>query len=78
VLGWLSFGEGFHNNHHQHPNSARMGERWYELDLGWLAIRACERLGLIWDVRRSDRVGFVVERTIGERALPEQRRNRSI
>jgi stearoyl-CoA desaturase (delta-9 desaturase) len=51
VLGWLSFGEGFHNNHHAYPRSARMGHAWYELDLGWLAIRALAAVGLVRDVR---------------------------
>jgi stearoyl-CoA desaturase (delta-9 desaturase) len=51
LLGWLSFGEGFHNNHHAHPGSARMGFRWHELDLGWLAVRALAALGLIREVQ---------------------------
>lgn len=52
LLGVLSFGEGFHNNHHAAPACARLGRRWYELDLGWLAILGLERLGLVWDVHR--------------------------
>jgi len=55
VLGLISFGEGFHNNHHAFPSSARMGHAWWELDLGWLAIRVFERLGLVWDVRAIGR-----------------------
>jgi fatty-acid desaturase len=47
LLGVLSFGEGFHNNHHAFPRSARMGMRPAELDLGWLVILALERLGLV-------------------------------
>jgi len=47
LLGVLSFGEGFHNNHHAFPGSARMGLRPAELDLGWLVIRALERVGLV-------------------------------
>lgn len=50
LLGLLSFGEGFHNNHHARPNSARMGERPGELDLGYLVIRLMERMGWIWGV----------------------------
>lgn len=53
-LGLLSFGEGFHNNHHAYPRSARMGHAWYELDLGWLAIRALRALGLVWDVLEAE------------------------
>ncbi len=46
VLGVLSFGEGFHNNHHAFPKSARMGMRPSELDLGWAVIWLLERVGL--------------------------------
>lgn len=38
VLGYLSFGEGFHNNHHAFPKSAKLGLKWYEIDFGWYAI----------------------------------------
>lgn len=55
LLGWLSFGEGFHNNHHAHPGSARMGFRWYELDLGWIVVRAMEAAGLVTGVRAFGR-----------------------
>ncbi|MCB9793796.1 MAG: acyl-CoA desaturase [Alphaproteobacteria bacterium] len=51
LLGALSFGEGWHNNHHRYPGSARMGLAWYELDLGYLAIRAFERLGWVSEVQ---------------------------
>jgi stearoyl-CoA desaturase (delta-9 desaturase) len=59
VLGVLSFGEGFHNNHHANPGSARMGEAWYELDLGYILILGLERLGLVWDVRATGSRGDV-------------------
>ncbi len=38
----LTFGEGWHNNHHAHPTSARHGLAWYELDLNWIGIRALQ------------------------------------
>ena len=41
----LTFGEGWHNNHHAHPRSARMGLAWYEVDLTYGLIRILERLG---------------------------------
>ncbi|MCB9655290.1 MAG: acyl-CoA desaturase [Deltaproteobacteria bacterium] len=50
-LAWISFGEGWHNNHHKFPRSARLGLAWWELDLGFLFLRSLEKLGLIWDVR---------------------------
>jgi fatty-acid desaturase len=47
----LTFGEGWHNNHHAHPVSARHGLAWYELDLNWIAISTLRKLGLVWDVK---------------------------
>ena len=55
LLGWISFGEGFHNNHHALPRSARMGITSVEFDLGWLVILALERCGLIRQVRSWSR-----------------------
>ncbi len=51
LLGVLSFGEGFHNNHHRYPASARMGRRWWELDLGYGVICVLAALGLVHDVQ---------------------------
>src|SRR5688572_12211896 len=48
----LTFGEGWHNNHHAHPTSARHGLRWYEIDLNWLGIRALQFLGLAHGIKR--------------------------
>jgi stearoyl-CoA desaturase (Delta-9 desaturase) len=58
LLAIPSLGEGFHNNHHAFPNSAIIGLRRSEIDLGYLIICGLERLGLAWDVVRpgSDRV----------------------
>ena len=47
----LTFGEGWHNNHHAHPTSARHGLAWYELDLNWIGIKTLEALGLAWDLK---------------------------
>lgn len=49
----LTFGEGWHNNHHAFPTSARHGRRWWEIDLSWLLIRGLARTGWIWDIRTS-------------------------
>jgi stearoyl-CoA desaturase (delta-9 desaturase) len=38
-VGLLAWGEGWHNNHHAFPFSARHGLRWYELDVTWLTVR---------------------------------------
>lgn len=42
----ISFGEGWHNNHHAHPTSARHGLAWYEFDPSWLLIKALKYFGL--------------------------------
>ena len=47
----LTFGEGWHNNHHAYPTSARQGLVWRELDISWLQIRLLAWLGLAWDVK---------------------------
>ena len=47
----VTFGEGWHNNHHAHPTSARHGLMWYELDLSWLQIRLLEKLGIARNVK---------------------------
>src|SRR5258708_9629087 len=47
----LSFGEGWHNNHNAHPQAARHGLAWYEVDFNWYGLCALRALGLIWDVK---------------------------
>ena len=42
----LTFGEGWHNNHHMWPTSARHGTAWYQFDMNWIAIRIFEKAGL--------------------------------
>jgi len=42
----VSFGEGWHNNHHAHPTSARHGLAWYEFDPSWLLVKALRFLGV--------------------------------
>jgi fatty-acid desaturase len=46
----LTFGEGWHNNHHAFPQVARHGLTWYEIDLNWYGITALRKLGLAWDI----------------------------
>ncbi len=47
----VTFGEGWHNNHHAYPTSARHGMVWRELDVTWLQITLLGKLGLAWDIR---------------------------
>jgi stearoyl-CoA desaturase (delta-9 desaturase) len=60
----ISFGEGWHNNHHAHPTSARHGLAWYEFDPSWLLIRVLRRLGIAKKVQAA---------TVNSRLVSEQR-----
>jgi stearoyl-CoA desaturase (Delta-9 desaturase) len=51
LLALLTFGEGWHNNHHHYPGSARQGFFWWELDLTYYGLRALALLGLVWDLK---------------------------
>jgi fatty-acid desaturase len=51
LVALLSFGEGWHNNHHAHPTSARHGLAWYEIDMSWMTIRLLQLVGLAKSVR---------------------------
>jgi stearoyl-CoA desaturase (delta-9 desaturase) len=43
----LSWGEGWHNNHHAFQFSARLGLRWFEFDIVWVMIRVLKIFGLV-------------------------------
>ncbi len=51
LLALITFGEGWHNNHHHFPGSARQGFRWWELDLTWMGLKLLSWLGLIRDLK---------------------------
>jgi stearoyl-CoA desaturase (delta-9 desaturase) len=50
LVGLVSNGEGWHNNHHAAPRCAAHGRRWWELDVSYLTIRTLSLAGLAWDV----------------------------
>jgi len=52
LVAIFTFGEGWHNNHHAHPTSARHGLKWYEVDLNWYGIWALQKLGLAWQIQK--------------------------
>ena len=54
LCGILTNGEGWHNNHHADPRSARHGHRWWELDLTYMTLCLCERIGLVWNISRPN------------------------
>jgi stearoyl-CoA desaturase (delta-9 desaturase) len=47
LIGLISSGEGWHNNHHSDPRTAKNGRRWWEFDLTYLTIRALAATGLV-------------------------------
>lgn len=51
LVAVLTLGEGWHNNHHAFPSSARHGLRWWEVDPSYLALRVLAVAGLVWDLR---------------------------
>jgi len=51
LFGILALGEGWHNNHHAFPTSARHGLRWWQIDVSYWVIRTMALLGLAWNVK---------------------------
>ena len=47
----LTFGEGWHNNHHAFPRAARHGLKWYEIDINWYGITFLKFLGLAKSIK---------------------------
>jgi stearoyl-CoA desaturase (delta-9 desaturase) len=63
----LTSGEGWHNNHHAHPTSARHGLAWYEFDLSWIQIRILRFLGVAKGVQVAR-----VDSVSGDREVPAE------
>ena len=55
VIALYTGGEGWHNNHHYRPSSARQGFYWWEIDTSYYALRALNLVGLVHDLRRPTR-----------------------
>jgi stearoyl-CoA desaturase (delta-9 desaturase) len=51
LLAIITLGEGWHNNHHFYPNSARQGFYWWEIDVSYYILKALSWLGIIWDLK---------------------------
>ncbi|HEY3998064.1 MAG TPA: fatty acid desaturase [Candidatus Xenobia bacterium] len=50
LVALLTWGEGWHNNHHARPGGASFGSRWWELDTGFLCLQAWQKAGWAWDI----------------------------
>ena len=49
-IALLTFGEGWHNNHHADPRAARHGHKWWEFDVTYLSVRLLGALGLAREI----------------------------
>jgi fatty-acid desaturase len=58
----ITFGEGWHNNHHAHPTSARHGLAWYEFDPSWLTLKVLRYFGIARAVRVAKVNSAILER----------------
>jgi fatty-acid desaturase len=58
----LTFGEGWHNNHHAHPTSARHGLAWYEFDPSWILLKLLTLLGIAKSVHVATIKGVLTQR----------------
>jgi stearoyl-CoA desaturase (delta-9 desaturase) len=71
-LALLTFGEGWHNNHHHYQGSVKQGFRWYEVDVSYYVLRALAAVGIVWDLRlpsaRAMRAGEKLTPAVVERA----------
>lgn len=64
IFGVLGMGEGWHNNHHAFPNSARHGLRWWQIDISYGMIRGMELLGLARKVRLPAPAALAAKKTL--------------
>ena len=51
IVAVLTMGEGFHNNHHRFPGSARFGLEPWQIDAGYLSLRLLQKAGIVWNMR---------------------------
>ena len=69
-LAIITFGEGWHNNHHRFPNSARQGLKWWEIDMSYYLIKLMEKIGLVWNVKAGP-TAEQIQRAI-QQSMPPQ------
>ncbi|RNC81482.1 MAG: acyl-CoA desaturase [Phycisphaera sp.] len=55
IFGVLALGEGWHNNHHAFPTSARHGLRWWQVDVSYFVIWCMSKIGLASEIRVPSR-----------------------
>lgn len=65
LIASITFGEGWHNNHHAFPRSARHGLAWYEFDINWIQIKLMEKLRVFKDV-------YAYKLAEGKKSIPQE------
>jgi len=53
-LGWITFGECWHNNHHAFPGSAKLGLEKTQVDPGWIVLKVLKSANLVWNVKTPE------------------------
>ena len=61
LVAWLCFGEGYQNNHHRFPKSAKFSVRWFEFDMGYMVANILARFGML----KISKVNFTTSTTDG-------------
>jgi stearoyl-CoA desaturase (Delta-9 desaturase) len=61
ILALLLWGDGWHNNHHYYPASARVGLRWWQIDANYAILKLLERCGIVWDLKVPPRARVLSE-----------------
>lgn len=74
LLALITFGEGWHNNHHFFPGSARQGFRWWEIDTTYYFLRLLSGLGLIWDLKPAPTRDFQHKNSLAYKTVSERER----
>ena len=78
VVGFTSSGEGWHNNHHADPRSARHGHCWWEVDTTYLTLRGLAAIGLASDIAQpSPRLTTALQTRLQTHEFEENRYGRS-
>ncbi len=65
AIALISGGEGWHNNHHAFPTSARHGLRWWQIDTSWYFIRLLQLFGMAWNIRTPSPKALEAKRADG-------------
>ena len=65
VIAVLTLGEGWHNNHHHYPLSARQGFRWWQVDISYAMLRILSCFGLVRDLKSPPATAVAARRAKG-------------